>query len=126
MAGRRLRVVKTHRVTLSDALRAIVDDDRVIIYDRARGSFFATRREAEVLATALATVDEDSQSAAAVEFDTVEVELSPSLRALIGGGQVVLWDRGRSGTVLTIREAKILAGAVGTTDKVDLSKKGSN
>ncbi len=55
-----------------------------------------------------------------------EVELSPTLRALIvPDDRVVLFDRARGATLLTYREAQVLANAVGTTDKVDLSKQGS-
>jgi hypothetical protein len=58
-------------------------------------------------------------------YETHEVELSPSLRALISPDRVILFDRARGATVLTLREAQALAGAVGTTDKIDLTKRGS-
>lgn len=57
---------------------------------------------------------------------TYEVELSPTLRALvIPDDRVILFDRARGATILTYREAQVLANAVGVTDKVDLTKKGS-
>lgn len=65
-------------------------------------------------------------------FTTVEVELSPSLRALISEDKTILFDRARGATVLTMREAQNLAKAVaaamvelGVADKsADLSKQG--
>jgi hypothetical protein len=126
MAGRRLRSYRTKRVQLSEALKALIGDQQVVLYDRARGSFFFTLREAQAMATALARIGDEAVDVSAREYDTHEVELSPSLRALIGGSQVILWDRGRGGTVITHREAQILSTFVGTTDKVNLDKTGSN
>lgn len=126
MAGRRLRSFRTQRIQLSDALRAAIGDQQVVLYDRARGSFFFTLREAQALATALNRIGDDAVDVSAKEYDTHEVELSPSLRAMIGGSQVILWDRGRGGSVLTHREAQILSNFVGTTSKVNLDAAGSN
>jgi hypothetical protein len=66
-------------------------------------------------------------------FTTVEVELSPSLRALVSPDKVILFDRARGATVLTDREAQNLAKALpaifeefGVKDRsADLSATGS-
>jgi len=59
-------------------------------------------------------------------YETAEVELSPSLRALISGDKVILFDRARGATVLTMREAQNLCSAVESRDlAADLSKTGS-
>lgn len=60
-------------------------------------------------------------------YETAEVELSPSLRALLSEDRVILFDRARGATVLTMREAQNLASALpDPTRKVaDLTKAGS-
>jgi hypothetical protein len=50
-----------------------------------------------------------------------EVQLSPNCRAFVTDREVVIVDRGREASVLTLREAQVLAEVVGTTDRVNLA-----
>lgn len=54
-------------------------------------------------------------------YTATEVVLSPNVKAIVTDRNVVIVDRGREATVLTLREAQVLAAVVGTTDAVNLA-----